>query len=62
MKKGGYMMSGNKLKKLCQESARILSGSGSLDENRVCLVQKFRDIDFTILGSKTNSPLVNPQF
>jgi Domain of Unknown Function (DUF1259) len=56
------MMSEKKLKKLCQEFARILGGSGSLDENGVCLVQKFRNIDFTILGRKTNSPLVNPQF
>jgi hypothetical protein len=60
--KGGYMMSWDKLKKLCQEFARILGGSGSLDENGVCLVQKFRNIDFTILGRETNSPLVNPQF
>lgn len=50
------------LEKLCREFARILGGIGSLDENGVCLVQKFRDIDFTILGRKTNSPLVNPQF
>ncbi|USK35189.1 DUF1259 domain-containing protein [Bacillus sp. F19] len=50
------------MEKLCREFARILGGIGSLDENGVCLVQKFRDIDFTILGRKTNSPLVNPQF
>jgi Domain of Unknown Function (DUF1259) len=62
IEKGGYMMSEKKLKKLCQEFARILGGSGSLDENGVCLVQKFRNIDFTILDRKTNSPLVNPQF
>lgn len=49
-------------KELCQEFARILGGSGSLDDNGVCLVQKFRNIDFTILGRKTKSPLVNPQF
>lgn len=50
------------LNNLCQEFARILGGMGSLDNNGVCLVQKFRDIDFTILGRKTRSPLVNPQF
>ncbi|WP_252504347.1 DUF1259 domain-containing protein [Sporosarcina sp. Marseille-Q4943] len=47
---------------LCQEFARILGGIGSLDANGVCLVQKFRDIDFTILDRETKSPLVNPQF
>ena len=56
------MMYCDKSKKLCQEFARILGGIGSLDENGVCLVQKFRNIDFTILGRETNSPLVNPQF
>ncbi|MEH7014658.1 DUF1259 domain-containing protein [Neobacillus niacini] len=55
-------MSWDKRKELCQEFASILGGSGSLDENGVCLVQKFRNIDFTILGRETNSPLVNPQF
>lgn len=56
------MMSWDKKKELCREFSRILGGSGSLDENGVCLVQKFRDIDFKILGRETNSPLVNPQF
>jgi hypothetical protein len=46
---------------LCREFARILGGSGSVT-NGVCLVQKFRNIPFTILGRRTNSPLVNPQF
>ncbi|MCG7346001.1 DUF1259 domain-containing protein [Sporosarcina sp. ACRSL] len=46
---------------LCQEFARILGGMGSVT-NGVCLVQKFRDIEFTILGRPTRSPLVNPQF
>ncbi|HZG59848.1 MAG TPA: DUF1259 domain-containing protein [Anoxybacillus sp.] len=46
---------------LCREFARILGGAGSVT-NGVCLVQKFRDIPFTILGRRTNSPLVNPQF
>ncbi|MGM0878784.1 MAG: DUF1259 domain-containing protein, partial [Bacillota bacterium] len=55
-------MNWDKLKKLCQDFARILGGSGGLDENGVCLVQKFRNIDFTILGRETKSPLVIPQF
>ncbi|GGA24942.1 DUF1259 domain-containing protein [Psychrobacillus lasiicapitis] len=46
---------------LCREFARILGGSGSI-VNGVCLVQKFRDIRFTILGRRTRSPLVIPQF
>ncbi len=55
-------MSWDNKKELCREFSRILDGSGSLDENGVCLVQRFRDIDFEILNRKTNSPLVNPQF
>lgn len=47
---------------LCQDFARILGGMGSLDENGVCLVQKFRKIRFRILGRPTRSPLVTPQF
>ncbi|WP_408010438.1 DUF1259 domain-containing protein [Pseudalkalibacillus sp. A8] len=50
------------LERLCQEFARILGGEGSLDENDVCLVQKFRNLRFTILGRPTQSPLVVPQF
>lgn len=46
---------------LCSEFARILDGDASF-MNGVCLVQRFRDIPFKILGRRTNSPLVNPQF
>lgn len=53
---------GSKSKKsLCGNFARILGGSESI-VNGVCLVQRFRDIPFEILGRRTNSPLVNPQF
>lgn len=55
-------MSWENKKGLCQEFARILGGQGSLDENGVCLVQKFRTIRFKILGRPTRSPLVTPQF
>ncbi|WP_129706928.1 DUF1259 domain-containing protein [Priestia megaterium] len=55
-------MNWDKRKSLCQEFARILGGQGSLDENGVCLVQKFRTIRFRILGRPTRSPLVTPQF
>ncbi|SDM84454.1 protein of unknown function [Fictibacillus solisalsi] len=48
--------------RLCQEFARILGGQGSITENGVCLVQKFRSIRFRILGRPTRSPLVTPQF
>jgi hypothetical protein len=54
-------MSLDSKKDLCREFARILGGTGSVT-NGVCLVQKFRKIPFTILGRRTNSPLVNPQF
>ncbi|MEI4801743.1 DUF1259 domain-containing protein [Bacillus sp. NPDC077411] len=47
---------------LCNEFARILNGSGMVTPEGVCLVQKFRNIRFTILGRRTKSPLVNPQF
>ncbi|MEH7092584.1 DUF1259 domain-containing protein [Priestia megaterium] len=55
-------MNWDKRKSLCQKFARILGGQGSLDENGVCLVQKFRTIRFRILGRPTRSPLVTPQF
>ncbi len=55
-------MNREELERLCQEFARILGGEGSLDENDVCLVQKFRNLRFTILGRPTQSPLVIPQF
>lgn len=47
---------------LCNEFARILGGTGMVTPEGVCLVQKFRDINFSILGRRTVSPLVNPQF
>ncbi|MGN1402375.1 MAG: DUF1259 domain-containing protein [Bacillus sp. (in: firmicutes)] len=47
---------------LCQEFANILGGTGSIENNDVCLVQKFRNLDITILGRETRSPLVQPQF
>ncbi|MFC7391738.1 DUF1259 domain-containing protein [Scopulibacillus cellulosilyticus] len=56
-------MSWEEKKRLCREFARILGGTGSLDENGVCLVQKFRtNLHFTILRRPTESPLVIPQF
>lgn len=51
-------MSWENKKSLCQEFARILGGQDILDENGVCLVQKFRTIRFKILGRPTRSPLV----
>ena len=56
------LMNWENRKCLCQDFARILGGMGSLDENGVCLVQKFRTIRFRILGRPTRSPLVTPQF
>ncbi|MBJ8031628.1 DUF1259 domain-containing protein [Bacillus cereus group sp. N21] len=47
---------------LCNKFARILGGSATVTPEGVCLVQKFRNIRFTILGRRTRSPLVNPQF
>jgi hypothetical protein len=59
--KGEGFMSSESRSQLCRKFARILDGEGSI-VNGVCLVQRFRDIPFTILGRETNSPLVNPQF
>lgn len=56
------IMSWENKKSLCQEFARILGGQGSLDENGVCLVQKFRTICFKILGRPTRSPLYSSIF
>ncbi|MEE6450512.1 DUF1259 domain-containing protein [Gottfriedia acidiceleris] len=47
---------------LCNEFAEILGGQGMVTPEGVCLVQKFRNIRFSILGRRTHSPLVNPQF
>ncbi|CAG9611331.1 hypothetical protein BACCIP111899_00503 [Bacillus rhizoplanae] len=47
---------------LCKEFGKILGGSATVTPEGVCLVQKFRDIKITILGRRTHSPLVNPQF
>jgi hypothetical protein len=58
----GVNIMGNDSKRdLCSEFARILDGDASF-MNGVCLVQRFRDIPFKILGRRTNSPLVNPHF
>lgn len=58
----GFFMSSEKRRRLCQEYARILGGDGMITPEGVCLVQKFRNIRFTILDRRTQSPLVNPQF
>ena len=53
-------MSWDEKRELCREFSRILEGDGSLDENGVCLVQRFRSIDFKILGL-TFSPVKGPE-
>lgn len=62
IRKEASIMSWENKKSLCQEFARILGGQGSLDENGVCLVQKFRTIRFKILGRPTRSPLYSSIF
>lgn len=54
-------MSWKKLKTLCQEFARILDGNGSVTDDGVCLVEKVRDLDFTVMNIPTKSPIVLPQ-
>lgn len=53
---------GESRRDLCNEFAKILGGEGMVTPEGVCLVQKFRNIRFTILRRVTRSPLVNPQF
>ncbi|SFJ71859.1 DUF1259 domain-containing protein [Thermoflavimicrobium dichotomicum] len=49
------------LRQLCNQFARIVNGQPSV-MNGVCFIQKFRNIDATILGRRTRSPLVLPTF
>ncbi|WP_054949684.1 DUF1259 domain-containing protein [Numidum massiliense] len=49
------------LEQLCQQFARIVGGMPSV-VNGTCLIQKFRNIDVTILGRRARSPLVLPTF
>ncbi|HET7629554.1 MAG TPA: DUF1259 domain-containing protein [Bacillales bacterium] len=51
-----------RLKRLCREFSDILDATGSVTDNNVCLAQRFRRIPFEILGRRTRSPLVEPQF
>ncbi|MFB4162231.1 DUF1259 domain-containing protein [Alteribacillus sp. JSM 102045] len=51
-----------KLKELCDIVADILDGEGSVTEDGVCLIQRLRDLNFTIDRVPTRSPLVRPQF
>lgn len=53
---------GESRRDLCKEFSKILGGEGMVTPEGVCLVQKFRNIRFTILRRVTRSPLVNPQF
>ncbi|WP_302328454.1 DUF1259 domain-containing protein [Salirhabdus salicampi] len=49
------------MKRLCRRFARILDGQGSVTENGVCVVERSRNLRFTIEGIPTRSPLVVPQ-
>lgn len=47
--------------RLCNQFARILGGEHEVDEGPVCFVSRARKINETILGRRTNSPLVRYQ-
>lgn len=49
------------LERLCRQFGRIVGGQSSV-MNGVCFIQKFRNINATILGRRTRSPLVLPTF
>jgi Domain of Unknown Function (DUF1259). len=46
---------------LCDQFARILGGEHEIDPGPVCFVSRPRRFRATILGRRTNSPLVNYQ-
>ncbi|MCH5586046.1 DUF1259 domain-containing protein [Shimazuella sp. AN120528] len=47
--------------RLCNQFARILGGEHEIDPGPVCFVSRARKINETILGRRTNSPLVRYQ-
>jgi len=47
--------------RLCNQFSRILGGEHEIDEGPVCFVSRARKINETILGRRTNSPLVRYQ-
>lgn len=47
--------------RLCNQFARILGGTHEIVKGPVCFVSRTRSFHETILGRRTNSPLVNAQ-
>lgn len=47
--------------RLCNQFARILGGEHQIVKGPVCFVSRTRSFNETILGRRTNSPLVNAQ-
>ncbi|MET3291842.1 UNVERIFIED_CONTAM: biotin operon repressor [Brevibacillus sp. OAP136] len=50
-----------RFKRLCTQFGKILGGESEIDEGPVCFVMRMKNIRETILGRKTNSPLVQMQ-
>ncbi|MHA6529165.1 DUF1259 domain-containing protein [Paenibacillus sp. BAC0078] len=48
-------------KRLCDQFSRILGGEHEIDPGPVCFVSRARQLNATILGRKTTSPLVRYQ-
>jgi hypothetical protein len=48
-------------RRLCNQFTRILGGTGTIERGPVCFVNRPRPFNETILGRRTNSPLVNAQ-
>jgi len=50
-----------RFQRLCNQFAAILGGEHEIDPGPVCFVSRARKINATILGRRTNSPLVRYQ-
>ncbi|MFB9328699.1 DUF1259 domain-containing protein [Paenibacillus aurantiacus] len=48
-------------KKLCTKFGKILGGESEIEDGPVCFVTRMTNLKETILGRKTNSPLVSMQ-
>ncbi len=48
-------------RRLCNQFSRILGGESEIEDGPVCFVSRPRRFNETILGIRTNSPLVNAQ-
>jgi hypothetical protein len=55
------VMVSQQFRRLCDQFARILGGEHEIDPGPVCFVSRSRRLNATILGRRTQSPLVRYQ-